>query len=420
MLHTQIASRIRVILFILLVLAVLAGLAWANTALARRYPLGGGEFLATWSAARALVEGGDPYSKDVAHQTQTLTYGRAAREGEYPYYPNLPLPLLLLFLPFALTDDPVLARGLWLSLSELALLALAFAAPLLAEWRPRRLSLTVFLFLALLWAYALIPLVGGFLTILHAALITAALLALREEQDELAGALLALVTFYWEIGGLLMLFVALWLRSHRRGRPFVTFAMTLATLSGIAFVIRPSWLLPFLRAVIADRRAAIGMTLRLPLVYWWPEGGRPLAAILSSLLAIVLLLEWRAARRQGFRHFYWVTCLTIALPPLLGIRTAAHHYPLLILPIALTLATIEDRWERLGKWLAALLMLFLLGGTWALFRSFTHSIAPEAEIALLFIPPLLATLGLYWSRWWILRPPRTWLDRVKRFIQERV
>jgi hypothetical protein len=28
------------------------------------------------------------------------------------------------------------------------------------------------------------------------------------------------------------------------------------------------------------------------------------------------------------------------------------------------------------------------------------------------LPPIAAILGLYWMRWWVLRSPRTWFDRL--------
>jgi len=31
----------------------------------------------------------------------------------------------------------------------------------------------------------------------------------------------------------------------------------------------------------------------------------------------------------------------------------------------------------------------------------------------MFLPlPVLVLIGLYWVRWWIIHPPRTWLDDV--------
>ncbi len=413
-------TALHIALLALAALGILTGLVWANTALARRYPVGKGEFLATWTAARAfLAEGRDPYGDDVARQAQTLIYGHPAGEGERPYRLTLPFYLLPLFFPFALTDDPILARGLWLSLSEIALLTLGFAALSLAGWTPQSPSLALFLLVALLWTCAVIPMAGGSLVILHGVLIAAALLALRAGQDELAGALLALATFRWGIGGIPLLFTAVWAWSHRRGRVFATFGMTLAILLGIAFILYPSWLLPFLRSVVADRKNAIGMTMRLPLVYWWPEYGRRASGVLSGLLAIVLFLEWRAARRQGFRHFYWVFSLSLTLPPLIGSRATADRYALLILPLTLTLAMIEDRWERVGKWLNVAFLLATLIGGWALFQTFITSPLPEAEFAFLFLPPLIALSGLYWSRWWSLRPPRTWLDRARQALRQK-
>jgi hypothetical protein len=34
------------------------------------------------------------------------------------------------------------------------------------------------------------------------------------------------------------------------------------------------------------------------------------------------------------------------------------------------------------------------------------------------LPPVLTILGLYWIRWTVVRPPRTWLDGVKREVQK--
>jgi len=34
------------------------------------------------------------------------------------------------------------------------------------------------------------------------------------------------------------------------------------------------------------------------------------------------------------------------------------------------------------------------------------------------LPSVLIILGLYWIRWTLVRPPRTWLDEVKRELKK--
>src|SRR3989304_619813 len=118
------------VIFLVLVLA--AGLLALNWRLAGQFGAGA-DFLPARQGTRAfLFEQTDPYSLAVAGQTQLEVYGRAAHATEFPYALDIPFPLLILFFPFALLPDPVWARAVWMTLSELGLLLLATLALRLA------------------------------------------------------------------------------------------------------------------------------------------------------------------------------------------------------------------------------------------------------------------------------------------------
>ncbi|HLO13423.1 MAG TPA: hypothetical protein VK206_01245, partial [Anaerolineales bacterium] len=148
--------------FLALMLFILILSLAANMDLARRLP--GGEWLfLRWSGARAflvenigssqgvkgtrvmpdgapalLVMHVDPYGTAIAQQTQSVAYGRRAFSSEYAYVLNDPFFIVLLYTPLAFFRDFTLARGLWMLLSEAALVGTVLFAFNLAEWQPPR------------------------------------------------------------------------------------------------------------------------------------------------------------------------------------------------------------------------------------------------------------------------------------------
>jgi hypothetical protein len=125
--------------------------------------LPGGEwFFQRWSGARAFLlevmqsSGGvkgarfmpegipaqinnviSPYSTEIAQRTQEIVYGRRAFSSEYTYVLNDPFFTLLLYSPIALISDFTLARGIWMLVSEIALIGTVLLALNLSEWQPR-------------------------------------------------------------------------------------------------------------------------------------------------------------------------------------------------------------------------------------------------------------------------------------------
>ena len=378
----------------------------------------GGDFLVFWSGARTfLFEHIDPYSAYVPVQVQELVYGRPAGHGQQPYILDIPFHLLILFFPFALIPDPLFARAIFSLLAEIALFGLVFWSLRLADWRPHPVLSVLFFIFGVFNFYSITSLLEGSASILLGLAYGWLLFALAAEIDELAGALIALSFFKWEIGAPFLFLVAMRVFYMRRWRTLAGFGMLAFVLLVASFFWYPGWIIPFLRAVANNLRADFGFTTFMIFDQFWPGYGSRIAWALTTFLLIVLIYEWSRARGGDPSRFYWTACLTLAVTPLLGQRTEMENLAVLVLPLGLVLAVAHERWSKIGNSLVAFLMLFLLAGPWLLFLRGVSAFGESAERALFLFLPIFCIIGLYWIRWWAIRPPRVWADRVARLSQ---
>ena len=394
------------------------GLVVLNWWIAGQYGTGA-DFLPAWNGARAfLFENSEPYTRTVMERTQVEIYGHLAREGEFPYALDIPFPLLFFVFPFALISDPVWARAVWMAVSEIGLLAIATLALRLTDWRPPRWFILVVFGFALTWYYSVVALLDASISILVVLALLGALVALRDFNDEVAGIFLALAAMKWEVTLLLWLFILWGAYSSKRWRVFSGLGMTWIILTGVTFLFYPAWVWPWLRAVAANWRADDILTPTRFLTAWFPEYGAGLALLILGILLLVLLLEWIGTLRStDFRRVTWVAALSLALTPLMGLSTTfANLSPLVfsfivILPFA---------WERWTKYYHLVLLLFCV-----VFFAFPLVIRWQlaadpflADGLIYLLLPTLTFVSLYWMRWYVTRPPRTWLDGVKRELRK--
>ena len=409
------AREIRILSLIgmtaLIVASVLIG---ANIGLSRIIPGGGGFFVAWKASSGFLFDRIDPYGGAVASQVQELVYGHAARPGENPYLLTTPFFLLPVYFPLALISDPAVARGLWMFISELALLASAWLSLHLIDWAPRRFFLIIFFLLSIFSFYSTASLFEGSPAVVLALLYFGILWTYYLEQDELTGALLVFALFKWEIGSLFLLLIFWRIFSEKRWRILAGLGMTLFVLLAISFLVYPggNWIFPNLTALLAVVRSDFGLSTAVVFNRLWPNYATRLTQIVTIVIIIVLFYEWYIAHNADFRRFVWVACLTLAATPLIGFRTEMSNLVVLFPSLALIFAAATERW-RLGYWLSSFLLLIVFIAPWSLFaRQYLLGSTRAQDLLFLFYPTFVI-VGLYWTRWWFLRPPRTWLDHVR-------
>jgi hypothetical protein len=417
-------------------LIVLGALLAGNIVLARTLP-GGEWFFQRWSGARAFlleviqssggVKGGrimpdgtldfinnftGPYATEIAQRTQEIVYGRPAFSSEYTYVLNDPFFILLLYTPLALISDYALARGIWMFVSELALIGTVLLALNLSEWQPRRWLYVLLLGFGVFQYFSLNALVTATPAIFLAFLYLCILLALRSYSDELAGILLALVAYQWEVGGLFFLYVIFFVFMNRRWGVLAGLGMALFVLLVVSFLTNSGWGLPYIRAILSSWYRGENLTLDYILSTWLPNLRFPAGAAFSLVLAILLFMEWWDSADAHFRQVVWAASFSLAATPLMGLPIFSPNHVVLILPFILILALVWERWPRYRGPRVVLLLLLVLLVPYGLYYRVVTVYDPLTLDLISVLPPTAAILGLYWMRWWVLRSPHTFFGRL--------
>ena len=388
--------KLRVAIACLALLAGVVILFVANQRFVAASP-GGNDFLVHWVGTRALLfEKLNPYSDTVAMKIQTLAYGRPAQPGEHELRVAYPLYSIALFAPFAMVADYALARSLWMTVLEVALLGVALAGLRLARWRPSLPFAAAYLLFAATWYHGVRPLVNGNAVIVVALLIALALLALRAGRDELAGALLAVSTIKPQVVVLLIIFIGVWAIASRRWRLVIGFVGTLAALLAVSLVLLPSWPAEFLREVLRYPAYNPPGTLGAALEAMLPGIGARVGWGVTLLLGVLLLLEWRGASLQAPAPFEWAANLTLAASCWIGIQTDPGNFIVLLVPLAAILASTANAVRRGGEVLALAVMGVLHAGLWMIFVSTLERGPQPVQGPAMFIPlPFVVLAGLY-------------------------
>ncbi len=401
------------ILLVLIVLTILGALYFANARLTASTEIGR-DFRLYWSGAHYfLFQKINPYRPEPTAQIRRDVFGTSLSADNSPlYWLDYPFYILLIYLPFSALKNANLALLLWTILLQIALAATLILHLRLLDWRPHPVSVFLLSLFVFFWQYNVIALLDGNISLLLGALFAGVLLSLQNGSDETAGILLAFSTFKWEAGGLLIIFILLWAFFRRRWGFLSFFGISLGILLAITTILLPDWPQPFYHSVLSNLRIGKGFSTFSVFQHWWPGIGQKLAWGLTVLLGVSLLLEWRAACRDGsWRRFAWTAALTLAATPLLGLPVELANLSLLTFPALLVFATSAERWSSvstllLGLWVTALTFLPWL----ALFQSDSLE---HTTYRLMVLSSALLILALYWLKWWAVRPPRLWLDRLK-------
>lgn len=400
----------------ILIIGVLVLVTWANYDFAQQNT-GGNDFLVHWVGTRALfVDGLSPYSNAVAERIQTLAYGRPALPGEHELRVAYPLYSALVFLPFALISDYELARALWMTTLEAALIGLAFLSLKLTRWKMSIWLLPFFLIFSIFWYHSLRPLINGNAVILVALALVAAFAALKTGRDELAGVLLAFSTIKPHLVILPIIFILIWTISFGRWRTLGWMLISLVLLSISAALFVPDWPLQNLREILAYSSYNPPGTPGAAFETWLPAAGRRLGWALSALMALILVAEWVFVRRREFRWFLWTGCLTLVISQWIGIQTDPGNFILLFFPLVLVFSMWVERWGRAGSVLTSITLFLLFIVPWVIFlQTVTYGNQPLQHPIMFFPLPLFLLITLYWVRWWAINPRRLLVEELRAY-----
>ncbi len=392
---------------LMLIAGMLVGLTVTNYRFAIQAP-GGNDFLARWVGANQwLVHGRNPYSTQVSLEAQTLIYGRPAdrlAEEDVAHF-AYPLFAMLFFAPFGLMPYP-LARAVWMTVLEIGLPILAILSIRLSRWNPSAWIQRVLILFSVLWYHGLRAVIVGQFAVLEAVIMIGALLAVQRRRDAVAGILLGLSLAKPQMAVLLIPFVILWAASTRRFRILTwglgTTALMLA--GSLAFI--PGWPLQWARQIVdyATYTSRIGSPVSI-IAGSIPSASGSITASLTILGLIYLAFLWQRSLGKGDGWFQWTAGMTIVITNLVALRTATTNYVVMLPALVVMFGMWNDRWGKRAEPIIVLTMIGLFAGLWGLFLV---TVEGNLEQPALYLPlPLLALIGLWWSRGWLLRDPNS-------------
>ncbi|RLD11532.1 MAG: hypothetical protein DRI56_00955 [Chloroflexota bacterium] len=402
------SSPINWIILSILILTAVGGLLWGNYRFSARNP-GGNDFLPHWIGARAFIfDGISPYSEEVALRAQNIVLGHPAAQGQNENRVTYPLYSELLFAPFAFIADYTLARAVWMTVLEISLIIISLLSLSLVKWRPPVWLLTVYFIFTLLWYHAARAVINGNAVIIIGLLLTGAFLAIRNGRDEIAGFLLAYSTINPQLVFVIILFILFWSVSQRRWKIIGWFFGSLAALIVLGIFFIPNWITQNIWEVIRSAAYNPAGTLGEVLGGWMPGIATQLKWGITILFGLILFWEWWSARQKDFTWFLWTASLTLVVSQWIGIPTNPGNFIFLFPALVLILSGWDKRWKKHGNWIALTAILILLLGLWSLSLNYTSQLAQDP---IMFIPfPAFLLFGLYWIKWWIVRPARLVLE----------
>ena len=397
---------------LLLALLLLVGVLALNIFLARNLA-GGEQFFLRWSGARAfLVERIEPYSTTIAMRAQNVAYDRQAFSSEYPYVLNDPFYIVMLYIPLALFSDFAIARAVWMLLSEAALIVFVFFFIRSLEWEPPRWLFFTLMAFSLLGYYSLVALTSGSPAVILMALFFFALLALRSFSDELAGALLFLAAYQWEVGALFFLFIIIFMVANKRWSILTGFGMSLAILIAVSFLTYPGWWLPYFRGVLADWYRGWSLSFGHIAATWFPNAKFTIGFWVSLFLGIIVFMEWLGSIDTHYRRTVWTVSLSLAATPLMGFAIFPSNYIMLLPAFILIVMLVWERWIKQRVLHTSLIIGTALLIPYGLYFRVLAGYPKIYSELLNVLPPIITIIGLYWMRWWAFRSPRTWFDQI--------
>ncbi len=401
------------IIFGIILIVLLTVVTFGNFSYVKNNP-GGNDFLVHWMGLRLLFQKGiSPYSDEATAQIQTLVYGHLAEPGEHELRVAYPLYSVILFGPYAAISNYNIARALWMTFSEVALILIAFLSARLVGWKPKPWLMMIFFTFSVLFYHGLRPLINGNAVIFIALGIVAVLHAIKGGLDELAGSLLAICTIKPQVVALFIVFIFFWSIFQRRTKIILWFFITLVLLCGASALILPDWILQNIREILKFPAYNPPGNPSAALEYFWGATGLRIGTALTIFTIAALLIEWWLSRKADFESFLWVASFTLTATAWIGIQTDPGNFIIAFPGLVLVFAIWQKRWRKMGTILIISAIFILTISIWLIFlRTIEFSYEPIQSPIMFFPFPFLMIVFLYWVRWWAVHPPSVWYDEI--------
>lgn len=383
----------------LLILGIVALLGYANLTFVEQAPAQT-PFVARWTGLRAwLTQGTSPYDPSVSQNSQVRMYGRPANaaRGEDPQHFLYPPAVAVYLGPLAFLSLPV-ARAVWMTVLQLAIVALPLVSALAFRWTMGGWMRAGSVALGLFSLPGFLAVLNGDVAAVVSLAVVFSLAALHRRREAASGLLAATAIVKPQLGLLYLVYLYVWGIRQRRWTLIGWMTTGLAVLLGVSTALLPIWPLDVARQVldyadIPTLRSAISRVLGTAA---HPYSG--LVGIGSAVILGYLFWEWRRSFAGGERGMLWGAMLTLTVTAVLSPFSVLANQLLLIPPLLLAVSVWQARLGPGREGVLTLVVLALGLATWAgAAGGLDPASTPTASIVL---PPILVGGALWWVRWW--------------------
>lgn len=361
---------------------------------------GGTDFLYRWLPTRLVLLDGykNPYSPEAEYQVELMHHGHAHGEDETPGIFAYPYYTMGVFLPFALIGDFLVARAAWMTLMELAHLAILFLTFRLINFNPAKFLAFSLIFASLFWADFSQALIDGNPSSLAALFAVLSLYFISRDRDVSAGVFLALSTIKPQLVILYLPFVWMWAFSVRRTKIIYASSAVMIGLLGLSFLFQPSWLFEFYKDLTTYVGVAQPSTPYAIMSNWMPAPtARIIALLLSVVSGFILFRVVKTCYGKDFPALLWGSSLIFVLMPLTGITSAKSNYVAMLPALVLLVWAFNAKRKIKELWLGLFILLWI-PLSWVYFAAGRNWVVGGTLIYFVdFYPLPLVLLGLFLS-----------------------
>ncbi|HOW06422.1 MAG TPA: hypothetical protein PLQ28_01205 [Flexilinea sp.] len=378
---------------LLLVLIAVGG----NVYVVLHTDLGAG-FYSYWLSSRVLfAQGENPYASNIFEQII-----QRFPEDQYLSGFTLPLYAVIPIFLFSFIDNFEIALIIWMTILEALLVGIGMKTISAFQIDRRTFTPLKIGTVMLLSYYSVVAVLDGDIGILAVFLLMMALDAIRSQEDEFAGILLAFATIKYSLTLLPIIWIFIWCFANRRTTVITWFFMILAFLILLSVLFMTNWITEFIRSVIYYYKYLNPLYFSRLIENWQPELGGRIGWAISGFLILIMIIEWIVNARGNVRAFEWVTALTITIGFLSGIPNIGKNLYMLWIPLAYATDKINLRWTHNGKWISLVLILSFWVIPWLNQRGQVLFWQNPIDVLNIIFPAVCLIL-LYWNRWWTIQ-----------------
>jgi len=410
-------KAIFIVICITAVLVLLVGLTWVNYRFSSSIK-GGDDFLSYWLGTRLfLTEGQSAYSEQTTSQVQIMAYGHQARENEESLIFTSPLYSLIVYAPFALIPDLILARSLWMTLVEMAMLGIVFFSLKISNCRSESSGFLLYSLFSFLWYYSTRALISGDVIIITSFFVVMGIWAVKKGEWEFAGVVFALSTIKPQYAIILIIILLIWSLSIRKYKFAIWFFSSLTFLIFGTILLQSDWIIQYLRASVQNLATLNVYNPATAFSALLPGVGTKIGWSMSGVILALIIIEWIRVRKPDEKKLVWLIYLTLVGAVFIGLPVETKSFIMLLPLLPMIFNVIDERWRKVGVVLNGAFYVMLLAGIWFIYFSTKGNVN---QTAIMFFPAIsFLFILMYWIRNWVMNSVKPWYDiaqeELKRF-----